>query len=118
MPAPETFSAAQVTPRDIKLTRDEHRLTIAWQDGTVSTYDLTRLRKACPCAACNSERQRQSTTRELFPILKKDPGGGPPRAVTAKLVGNYALHIQWSDGHDTGIYDFRFLRALAANAAN
>lgn len=99
-------------PRDIKLSRPENRLTIAWQDGSVSTYDLVMLRKNCPCAACNAERQQRSSTAELFPILKKDPGMGPPRAIGAKLVGNYALHLEWSDGHDTGIYDFRYLRSL------
>jgi len=108
-----TFSSAQITPRDIRLSRDEHRLTITWKDGSESVYDLTMLRKNCPCAGCNSERQKAGAATELFPILKKDPGTGPPRALGASLVGNYALHIRWSDGHDTGIYDFRFLRALA-----
>jgi DUF971 family protein len=27
-------------------------------------------------------------------------------------VGNYALGLTWADGHKTGIYSFRFLRAL------
>jgi DUF971 family protein len=27
-------------------------------------------------------------------------------------VGNYALRFRWSDGHDTGIYTFDFLRRL------
>ncbi len=86
---------------------------ITWKDGVVSTFDTTMLRKNCPCASCNADRQQRTATTELFPILKKDPGAGPPQAVGARLVGNYALHLQWSDGHDTGIYDFRLLRALA-----
>jgi DUF971 family protein len=28
-------------------------------------------------------------------------------------VGRYAIGIGWSDGHDTGIYSFERLRALA-----
>jgi DUF971 family protein len=32
--------------------------------------------------------------------------------VHAELVGNYAIRFRWSDGHDTGIFDFRFLRSL------
>ncbi|MCH7923485.1 MAG: DUF971 domain-containing protein, partial [Nitrospinae bacterium] len=28
------------------------------------------------------------------------------------LVGAYAVNMSWSDGHDTGIYSFRFLREL------
>jgi len=27
-------------------------------------------------------------------------------------VGNYALRIRFSDGHDTGIYSWRYLRSL------
>jgi DUF971 family protein len=25
-------------------------------------------------------------------------------------VGNYAIRIHWSDGHDTGLYNFKLLR--------
>jgi DUF971 family protein len=28
------------------------------------------------------------------------------------VVGRYALSIEWSDGHDSGIYSYRTLRAL------
>jgi ATP-binding protein involved in chromosome partitioning len=27
-------------------------------------------------------------------------------------VGNYAITINWNDGHSTGIYSFELLRAL------
>jgi len=30
------------------------------------------------------------------------------------VVGNYALSIIWGDGHDTGIYSYRWLRQLCA----
>lgn len=29
------------------------------------------------------------------------------------LVGNYALKIRWSDGHDTGLYTWDHLRQLS-----
>jgi DUF971 family protein len=28
------------------------------------------------------------------------------------LVGRYAINFRWSDGHETGIYSFRYLREL------
>ena len=31
--------------------------------------------------------------------------------VNIEPVGNYALRIVWSDGHDTGIYSYDHLRA-------
>ena len=32
------------------------------------------------------------------------------RAKRIELVGQYAISIEWSDGHSTGIYNFRDLR--------
>jgi DUF971 family protein len=28
------------------------------------------------------------------------------------VVGRYALNFRWSDGHETGIYSFQYLRDL------
>jgi DUF971 family protein len=33
-------------------------------------------------------------------------------AAAARIVGNYALHFDWSDGHTTGIYSFDYLRRI------
>jgi DUF971 family protein len=35
----------------------------------------------------------------------------------AEVVGRYALHFSWSDGHREGIYTFDFLRELAQDPA-
>jgi DUF971 family protein len=42
-----------------------------------------------------------------------DPGSVPPdvRALAVKLVGAYAVHVAWSDGHSTGIYPWERLYA-------
>jgi len=37
----------------------------------------------------------------------------PLTATTAELVGNYALRIDWSDQHGTGIYSFDYLRQIS-----
>ena len=37
---------------------------------------------------------------------------GQIQVVDAKMVGNYAIKIEWSDEHDTGIYSFEYLREL------
>jgi DUF971 family protein len=41
---------------------------------------------------------------------------GPLRADTVEPVGHYALRIRFSDGHDTGLYAWKLLRELAAQA--
>jgi ATP-binding protein involved in chromosome partitioning len=38
-----------------------------------------------------------------------------PRAITS--TGNYAITIDWNDGHSTGIYSFEHLRALGDRSA-
>jgi DUF971 family protein len=38
--------------------------------------------------------------------------GGNIELRNLEQVGNYALGLAWGDAHDTGIYSFRYLRAL------
>ena len=40
------------------------------------------------------------------------------RIMGMKPVGNYAYGIEFSDGHDTGIYTFEYLRELGEVAGN
>jgi DUF971 family protein len=40
------------------------------------------------------------------------PGAGPLTATGAELVGRYAVRIRFSDGHDTGIYSWDYLREI------
>ena len=46
------------------------------------------------------------------PLL--EPGTVPPnvRPLRIALVGAYGIKIEWSDGHDAGIYSYQTLRAL------
>jgi len=85
-------------------------MEIAWNDGHLSRYTFPYLREHCPCAMCNDERQKKSElgkTAEVFPMFK-------PRitAKSASPVGNYAVQIEYSDGHSTGIYSYGHLREI------
>lgn len=105
------FAVDQITPSDLKLIRAEQVLKVAWRDGRNSVYPAALLRRTCPCATCRTDRDAQD--RNPLHILKNVP---PAELViaSAQLVGNYALQLFWSDGHGTGIYDFRYLRSLDA----
>lgn len=85
---------------------DDRTLAIRWADGAESLIDVRALRLACGCAHCVDEWSGQ-------PLL--DPGAVPADVVPRGLhnVGRYAIQVDWSDGHDTGIYPFDRLRALA-----
>ena len=89
---------------------------ITWSDRHVSHYDFAYLREECPCAMCNDERMKKAEHPQTpAPLLSSAalPMFKPkPNASAAHPVGNYALRIDFSDGHTTGIYSFDFLRAI------
>jgi ATP-binding protein involved in chromosome partitioning len=90
-----------------QIHRGEREIVITWEPGHVSTYAARDLRLACQCATCKDE----FTGRALL-----DPGVVPAEihAVSVSLVGNYAIKIRWSDGHDTGIYTYEYLLSLCS----
>ena len=103
---------AQATPIRLDLKRDE-KLEIEWQDGRRSVYSISLLRSMCPCAQCKLVREEPKGAKPLLRIL---PGNynQPLSVVKAELVGNYALRIDWSDQHGSGIYSFEYLRQISA----
>jgi DUF971 family protein len=101
---------SEATPTKLTMKRDEG-LEVVWADGSVSNYPLIYLRTMCPCAACKEVRQENKPARSSLTIL---PGNySAPLTVTAvERVGNYALRLDWSDGHGSGIYSFAYLQEI------
>ncbi len=103
----------------IKLTRaDNNSILIDWSDGQRRQYSFRELRDACPCATCREKRSEAApAAANLLPVLSV----AEVRPLTiAKMepVGNYAYAIEFSDGHDTGIYTLELLRQLGHEATN
>jgi len=101
----------QTTPVRLNLKKDE-KLEIEWQDGHRSVYAIALLRGMCPCAVCKSGREEQNQRKSRLNVL---PGNysQPLSALSAELIGNYALRIDWSDQHGSGIYSFQYLREIS-----
>ena len=94
-------------PRPVHVTPFPNgELGIVWSDGQESYYSGHALRCACPCATCVNE-----VTGEK--MLEDDSVPQDVRPQTLRPVGNYGISIEWSDGHDTGIYTFEHLRSLS-----
>jgi DUF971 family protein len=92
------------------------RLRIAWSDGQVRDYAVRELRVQCPCATCREKRNAPPEPSTLLPIIT-EAETHPLRIVAMKPVGNYAYSIEFSDGHDTGIYTLESLRELGRDVA-
>ncbi len=98
----------RIEPANIQQIGNE--LAIQWNDASESYFDLEKLRRACPCAACGGEpdvlgnilRPQVSYNNDSF------------RLASFKIVGGYAVQPRWHDGHDTGLYSFQYLRKLSA----
>ncbi len=95
-----------IEPREIK-QEGSSTLSITWADEHRCQYQATELRRACPCAQCVNEWTGQR-------VLQPESISEEITITDLQVVGRYALNFRWSDGHDTGIYSFRYLRELCA----
>jgi DUF971 family protein len=93
-----------VEPREI-MQESDALVRITWADGRACRYTAPDLRRACPCAQCVNEWTGER-------VLKPEAISEQLIINNVAIVGRYALNFQWSDGHETGIYSFRYLREL------
>ena len=84
---------------------NEHDVKVRWKDGRESVFLARELRLACPCAGCIDE-----VTGTVRVIASSIAQNVHPLKITP--IGRYAISIQWSDGHNTGIYPFDYLDKL------
>lgn len=101
-------------PTAITIDRAGGTLHMNWADGLEGTFPLRWLRANCPCATCREERRAAEADRDELTLTM-----GPPPSTEirhAALVGNYAVRLEWTDGHDTGMFAFSALRAIAGAA--
>ena len=102
-------------PTHLDLKKDRG-LTIEWPDGATSYYSIAYLRKMSPSA---EQRQlREQMAKNPLTVLPASPASGQLTAVGAEMVGNYAIRIRFSDGHDTGIFSWEYLREIDPGRAD
>lgn len=97
-------------PRKLDLTKDKG-LAVEWADGSTSYYSIAYLRRMSPSA--DMRQLREEMARNPLTVLPASAArSGPLVATGAELVGHYAIKITFSDGHDTGIYSWAYLRSI------
>jgi DUF971 family protein len=100
----------EASPAHLDLQRDRG-LTVRWSDGRESFFPVAYLRRMSPSA--ESRELRKSLAANPLTVLPAAPAGDQPlTAEDLELVGHYAVRIRFSDGHDTGLYTWAYLREI------
>ncbi|MBI3594546.1 MAG: DUF971 domain-containing protein [Nitrospirae bacterium] len=99
------------TPSEIKRVGNIE-LRIIWDDHHESVFSINSLRKECPCAECLKIR---NAPRNPLRIIS-GPVHSNVEIQEMSLAGNYGLNITFSDGHNTGIFSFDYLREICSCA--
>jgi len=93
-----------IEPRQI-IEESDFEISINWSDEAETKYNAANLRRACPCAGCINEWTGEK-------MLKAENVADDLSFSSISIVGRYALNFHFSDGHDTGIFSFDYLRKL------
>ncbi len=99
-------------PEHIAISKSKG-IQIDWKDGHHSDYGLTWLRDKCPCASCTGahgtepRKPESSAPSSAFPMFKP-----ALKMLAVESVGNYAIRIDWNDGHNSGIYSYEHFRSI------
>lgn len=97
MSDPRIKCVAVRSPRGARTTE------IDWADGHKGVYPHEILRGYCPCAGCQGHSGAIAFQRSTDAQQQLDE---------IEPAGSYALQLTWFDGHDGGLYSYRYLRAL------
>jgi len=94
---------AEAWPSELRLHDNGTRLTIQFDDASVYDLSAEYLRVESPSAEVqgHSPSERQTVG-----------GKSKVRIVDVKPVGNYAVRLDFDDGHNTGIYSWSLLAEL------
>jgi DUF971 family protein len=102
---PEGELGTRAWPTEIRLKRVERLLELSFDDGASFRLPAEYLRVESPSAEVQGHSPSQ---KQLVP----GKSGVGIRGV--EPVGNYAIRILFDDGHDTGIFSWRYLYTLGA----
>ena len=102
---------ARDVPVRIDIRRDDAEMEIEWKAGNTHRLPLEVVRGFCPCAVCVAQRSSEGQRSDLH-VLSAEEESITTNVAGVTPVGRYAIQIKWSDGHDTGIYTFDYLKSL------
>jgi DUF971 family protein len=95
---------------EFKRNPDTNSFHIKFDDSFEADISAETIRKNCPCAECKGEevllhkyvpRDQKPLTVESFTLEK------------VQMVGNYAIQFFWKDGHNTGLFNWEYLKEIS-----
>ena len=99
-------------PTGVTANKSKKEFTVTWDDGHTSIYPFGLLRAACPCASCRGGHENMGPEPDPEVFSREMEDSLSTRLANVVAVGSYALTIVWEDGHDHGIFNWHYLRAL------
>ncbi len=88
-----------------QISFNPQEITLTWKDGTSQKVSNRQLRANCQCALCINEM----TGEKMLNEKNIRPDIAPTEI---RPLGNYALGINWNDGHTSGIYSYELIDRL------
>lgn len=106
---PKLAYSEEVWPLKIFFKKAESILGIEFDNGEVFYYTAEYLRVESPCVEVKGHG-----------TMQKRIIGGCKRISISEIepVGNYAIRLHFSDGHNTGIFSWSYLHTLGQNYPN
>jgi DUF971 family protein len=95
----------QPWPLELRVKRAERRLQVDYDDGVTIDLPAELMRVESPSAEVQGHHRAEK---------RIVPGKRDVAIVAVEPVGNYAVRVRFDDGHDTGIFTWRYLRELDA----
>jgi DUF971 family protein len=93
----------EIWPNELKVSPDRRVLTIVFDNGESFSLPAEMLRVLSPSAEVQGHGPGQKITV---------PGKRHVQIAQMVATGNYAVRIAFDDGHDTGIFTWKYLREL------
>jgi DUF971 family protein len=91
-------------PTEVRLNRERTRLSVTWENGATDAFDARLLR----------EKARDANSVHLDVIGWAVPAKADLTITAVEPIGNYAMRVIFSDGHDRGIFPWAYLTEIAS----
>jgi DUF971 family protein len=101
-----TTSVRLHRPTEVSVHKRSRVVEVLWEDQTRRRYAFSTLRANCRCTECRSLGLRNGSGTVV--------AGVDVEVVDVRPIGTYALQFVFSDGHERGVFPFRYLRDLKA----